>query len=130
MIVGSTDMIVARYPVTACEGKPVQGALVYVTAVPYNMFSVPPEATTGADGWAELRMNRKRGFPATPRQQLLVMFVRARGPGGNLLGGISTRRLVLLPGRPAAVGRGRCASDPSAHHRPQQPDRSRGGGLG
>ena len=97
VIVGSTDMIVARYPVTACEGKPVQGALVYVTAVPYNMFSVPPKATTGADGWAELRMNRKRGFPATPRQQLLVMFVRARGPGGNLLGGISTRRLVSFP---------------------------------
>jgi hypothetical protein len=94
---GSTQTIVARYRVTACDGKPVQGALVYVTAVPYNMFSVPPEATTGADGWAELRMNRERGFPASPRQQLLVMFVRARGPGGNLLGGISTRRLVSFP---------------------------------
>ena len=97
VIVSSTDTIVARYRVTACNGKPVQGALVYVTAVPYNMFSVPPEATTGADGWAELRMNRQRGFPATPRQQLLVMFVRARGPGGDLLGGISTRRLVSFP---------------------------------
>ena len=97
VIVSSTDTIVARYRVTACNGKPVQGALVYVTAVPYNMFSVPPEATTGNDGWAELRMNRQRGFPATPRQQLLVMFVRARGPGGDLLGGISTRRLVSFP---------------------------------
>jgi hypothetical protein len=97
VIVSSTDAIVARYRVTACDGKPVQGALVYVTAVPYNMFSVPPEATTGTDGWAELRMSRERGFPATPRQQLLVMFVRARGPGGNLLGGISTRRLVSFP---------------------------------
>jgi hypothetical protein len=97
VITSSTDTIVARYRVTACNGKPVQGALVYVTAVPYNMFSVPPEATTGADGWAELRMNRQRGFPATPRQQLLVMFVRARGPGGDVLGGISTRRLVSFP---------------------------------
>ena len=97
VIVGSTNTIVARFRVAACSGKPVQGALVYVTAVPYNMFSVPPEATTGADGWAELRMNRQRGFPATPRQQLLVMFVRARAPGGNLLGGISTRRLVSFP---------------------------------
>jgi hypothetical protein len=94
---GSTQSIVARYRITACDGKPVQGALVYVTAVPYNMFSVPPEATTGADGWAELRMNRERGFPASQKQQLLVMFVRARGPGGNLLGGISTRRLVSFP---------------------------------
>jgi hypothetical protein len=97
VIVSSTQTITARYRVTACNGKPVQGALVYVTAVPYNMFSVPPEAQTGADGWAELRMNRQRGFPATPRQQLLVMFVRARAPGGDILGGISTRRLVSFP---------------------------------
>jgi hypothetical protein len=97
VIGGSTQEIVARFRVTACNGKPVQNALVYVTAVPYNMFSVPPEASTGADGWAELRMNRGRGFPATPKQQLLVMFVRARDPGGNLLGGISTRRLVSFP---------------------------------
>jgi hypothetical protein len=94
---GSTQTIVARFRITACDGKPIQGALVYVTAVPYNMFSVPPEATTGADGWAELRMNRERGFPASQKQQLLVMFVRARGPGGNLLGGISPRRLVSFP---------------------------------
>lgn len=97
VIGGSTQTIVARFRVTACNGKPVQGALVYVTAVPYNMFSVPPEAQTGNDGWAELHMNRLRGYPATPRQQLLVMFVRAREPGGNLLAGISTRRLVSFP---------------------------------
>jgi hypothetical protein len=86
-----------RYRITACNGKPVQGALVYVTAVPYNMFSVPPEATTGADGWAELRLNRLRGFPASDQQQLLVAFVRARKQGENLLGGISSRRLVSFP---------------------------------
>lgn len=93
----STDSIVMRFHVTACNGRAVQGALVYVTAVPYNQFTVPQEAATGADGWAELRMNRLRGYPATPRQQLLVAFVRARKPGGNLLGGISTRRLVSFP---------------------------------
>ena len=94
---GSTDQVVARFRVSACNGKAVQGALVYVTAVPYNQFSVPPEAPTGADGWAELRMNRLRGYPASQKQQLLVMFVRAREPGGNVLGGISTRRLVSFP---------------------------------
>jgi hypothetical protein len=93
----STEQIVMRYRVTACNGKPVQGALVYVTAVPYNQFSVPPEATTGADGWAELQLSRLRGYPASNQQQLLVAFVRARKQGENLLGGISTRRLVSFP---------------------------------
>ena len=94
---GSTQQLVARFHVTACGGKPVQGALVYVTAVPYNQFSVPAETPTGSDGWAELQMNRLRGYPAANRQQLLVMFVRAREPGGNVLGGVSTRRLVSFP---------------------------------
>lgn len=94
---GSTDRVSLRVRVSACNGKPVQGALVYVTAVPYNQFSVPSEATTGADGVAELSMSRLRGYPATPRQQLLVFFIRARKQGEGLLGGISSRRLVSIP---------------------------------
>ena len=93
----STRTLTARFHVSACGGRAVQGALVYVTATPYNQFSIAPEATTGADGWAQLSMNRLSGYPATPRQQLMVMFVRARKQGENLLGGISTRRLVSFP---------------------------------
>ena len=48
VIGGSTETIVARFRITACNGKPVQGALVYVTAVPYNQFTVPQEQSTGA----------------------------------------------------------------------------------
>lgn len=96
-VTGSTTTLTARFRVSACNGKPVQGALVYVTAVPYNQFTVPPEAQTNADGFAELQMRRLSGYPATPRQQLLVMFVRARKQGESKLGGISTRRLVSFP---------------------------------
>jgi hypothetical protein len=92
---GSTQSLTVRFHVSAC-GRPVQGALVYGTAVPFNQFSTA-EQPTGADGWASLTMNRQRGYPATPKQQLLVIFARARKSGENPLGGISTRLLASFP---------------------------------
>ena len=92
----STTTITLRFQVT-CKGKPVQGALVYATAVPFNQFTIPAEQATGADGFAQLTMTQLAGFPAARNQQLLVVFARARKPGESLLGGISTRRLVSFP---------------------------------
>jgi hypothetical protein len=88
-----TRSLTARFHVSACSGS-VEGALVYVTAVPYGQFGLPNEQATGSDGWATLQFTALAGYPVSSKQQLLVMFVRARKSGENLLGGISTRRLV------------------------------------
>src|SRR5450759_1480587 len=90
----STTSIVARFHVTACGGRSVQGALVYATTVPFSQFSILPEQPTGADGWVTLRMRRLSGFPVSRHQRLLVMFGRARKAGERVIAGISTRRLV------------------------------------
>jgi len=88
-----TQNIVFRFHISACGGRSVVGALVYQTATPYQQFS-EGEQPTGPDGWATLRAHRLRFFPAAKQQQLLIVFVRARKEGEDLLGGISARRLV------------------------------------
>ena len=93
----STQDVTLRFHVSACGGRPVSGALVYETAVPFNQFNVPAEVPTGTDGWATLTMHREAGYPAARQQQLLAVFVRARKNGENPLGGISTRLLVSFP---------------------------------
>jgi len=93
VIGGNVQTVVLRFHISACGGRSVIGALVYQTATPYQQFS-ESERPTGSDGWATLTLHRLRFFPASPRQQLLVVFVRARKPGEDLLGGISARRLV------------------------------------
>ena len=123
-----TRSLTARFHVSACGGS-VQGALVYVTAVPYGMFAVPNEQTTGADGWASLDFTALSGFPVS-QKQLLVMFVRARKSGENILGGdlqpppclvqsdtrltrqVTGRRLLSGPRRPFTIS----ASSRRSHH--------------
>lgn len=93
----STTDLTLKFHVSACNGRPIQGALVYATAVPFEQFNVPPEATTDSTGWATITMHQASRFPASSRQQLLAVFVRARKGGEATLGGISTRRLVSFP---------------------------------
>ncbi|HEX4679274.1 MAG TPA: hypothetical protein VH210_08775 [Gaiellaceae bacterium] len=97
VITRSSSDVTLRFHVSACNGRSVSGALVYATAVPFQQFSIPAETPTGADGWATLTLHQDSAFPASPRQQLLAVFTRARKPGENLLGGISARRLVSFP---------------------------------
>jgi len=93
VITRGTNTIVLRFHVSACSGRSIVGALVYQTATPYQQFSIS-EQPTGSDGWATLTLHRLNHFPASSNQRLLVVFVRARKPNEDLLGGISTRRLV------------------------------------
>jgi hypothetical protein len=90
------DRFNLRVVVTDTCGHPVKGALVYATAVPYNQVGIPPERATGSDGSVTLTFARGARFPASNRQQLLAMFVRARRPSTPALAGISTRRLISI----------------------------------
>jgi hypothetical protein len=100
----SSPAVIGRNPgtvslsvhVTACNGRPVSGALVYMTATPWDQFSIPAEAKTGADGSVTETMSQADHYPASPRQELLAMFIRARKPGEQTTAGISTRLLVSL----------------------------------
>jgi len=92
----STSDLTVRFHVSACSGRSVTGALVYVTAVPFEQFSIPAETPTDESGWATLTLHQAGRFPASPRQQILALFVRARKPGESVLGGIAARRLMSV----------------------------------
>ena len=96
VVTRGTNQLIVRYHVSACGGRPVQGALVYATAVPFNQLTIPTERQTNSSGWAELDFRMLAGFPVSSKQQLIAIFVRARKSGENILGGISTRRLFSV----------------------------------
>ena len=96
LITGSTNQIITHVRITACSGRPVEGALVEIQVTPYNQFA-GSTGTTVADGTVNITLNRQAAFPASSKQQLLVMFVKARKNGEDPLGGISNGRLVSFP---------------------------------
>jgi hypothetical protein len=77
-------------------GVAIQGASVYVTAVPYNQFDIPNEKLTGNDGTTTLSFSRLANYPASSKQGQLTLFIRATKPGEDILAGVSTRRLVAV----------------------------------
>lgn len=97
VITRSTTTLTLRFHVSACGGRSVSNALVLAEAIPFEQFNVPSEVSTDASGWATITMNQARYFPASPRQQILAVFVRARKASDPLLAGIAARRMVSFP---------------------------------
>src|SRR5205085_169732 len=87
--------ITARFHVSDTRGFSISGALVYVLGLPYGWTYAAAETPTDGTGWATISLRPTRNMPL--RRGALVIFVRARKPGDNLLAGVSTRRLVQEP---------------------------------
>jgi hypothetical protein len=101
-VVRSRTPFQGRFRITDTRGYAVRDALVYVTGVPWSRIVQPAEVKSGLDGWAQIqiqptaRLTLRNGY-------FIVMFVRARKEGDNVLAGVSTRRLVQLrTARPAS----------------------------
>jgi hypothetical protein len=85
--------LTGRFHVSDSRGFSVQGALVYALGLPYGWVRNTPEVTTDGSGWATVSFTPTARMPVRSGSYLVV-FVRARKPGDNVLAGVSTRRLV------------------------------------
>jgi hypothetical protein len=93
-ILASRTSFVVRFHVSDTRGFSIQGALVYALGLPYGWVANAAEVATDGTGWATVTMQPAAAMPLRPGA--LVIFVRARKPGDNLLAGVSTRRLVQV----------------------------------
>ena len=94
-VIRSRVPFTGRFRVMDTRGYAVRDALVYVTGVPFSRVSTAPETKTDVNGWATLQFTPTARMPLR-NGYVLTMFTRARKEGGDLLAGISTRRLVSL----------------------------------
>jgi hypothetical protein len=95
LVVRSRDPFTARFRVADTRGFVVRGALVYMLGLPYGRIANVPEQQTGTDGWVTFQVQPTAKLPLV-NGGALVVFVRARKAGENLLAGVSTRRLVQV----------------------------------
>jgi hypothetical protein len=72
------------------RGYAIRGAFVLVTA-PYGWVAALGESATGNDGTVALQLRPKAGHP-----RRVVLYVRARKPGDDILKGITGTRLVSV----------------------------------
>jgi hypothetical protein len=94
-VIRSRAPFIGRFRVTDTRGFVVRDALVYVLGVPYSRIGQAPEQATNMEGWAQIQLAPTARLPLR-NGYYIVMFVRARKQGDNLLAGVSSRRLVQV----------------------------------
>jgi hypothetical protein len=94
-VIRSRAPFTGRFRVTDTRGFVVRDALVYVLGVPYSRIGQAAEQATNMEGWAQMQLAPTARLPLR-NGFYIVMFVRARKQGDNLLAGVSTRRLVQV----------------------------------
>jgi hypothetical protein len=94
-VTSRTQPITAQVRVTARQGRPVSGALVFMRATPRVVQGQTAE--TKADGWVTLQLVPNRLFPEPRTGFNVQFFVKAYRRGDPGLGGIAGYRLVQVP---------------------------------
>ena len=94
-VLRSRQEFTGRFRVTDTRGYVVRDAIVLVTGVPLGWINQPQEVKTTVDGLATLQLQPTTRLRLV-RGGSMVMFIRARKEGDNLLAGISSRRLVRV----------------------------------
>ena len=82
----------------------MRDAIVLVTGVPLGWIFASQEVKKNVDGYAEIQLQPTTRLRLV-RGRSMVMLVRARKEGDDLLAGVSTRRLVRVWTAPPAASR-------------------------
>lgn len=94
-VLRSRQTFTGRFRVTDNRGYVIRDAIVLVTGVPLGWIFASQEVRTNVDGYAQIQLQPTTRLRLV-RGGSMVMFVRARKEGDDLLAGISTRRLVRV----------------------------------
>jgi len=94
-VLRSRQEFTGRFRVTDTRGYVVRDAIVLVTGVPLGWINQPQELKTNVDGLVTLQLQPTTRLRLV-RGGSMVMFIRARKEGDNVLAGISSRRLVRV----------------------------------
>ncbi|MGH3080616.1 MAG: hypothetical protein ACRDNH_05700 [Gaiellaceae bacterium] len=94
-VLRSRQEFTGRFRVTDTRGYVVRDAIVLVTGVPLGWINAPQEIKTNVDGLATIQLQPTTRLRLV-RGGSMVMFIRARKEGDNILAGISSRRLVRV----------------------------------